>query len=133
MKRDNRYAELFTPQRFKADPGVKNLVVQNAQVAKDLVAGKIEMVHTKLDEVRPDEGAVVRHNGKRAGAYKDKTGKVHLVDTTCTHMGCELEWNAGERSWDCPCHGSRFSYTGEVMEGPATKPLKTLNPEAEAK
>ena len=50
-------------------------------------------------------------------------GQLHIVDTTCTHMGCELSWNSAELSWDCPCHGSRFTYDGKVMEGPAQKPL----------
>ncbi|MFA5524063.1 MAG: (2Fe-2S)-binding protein [Tissierellales bacterium] len=62
--------------------------------------------------------------GKRAGAYKDEEGNLHLVNTTCTHMGCELNWNSAERTWDCPCHGSRFSYDGTIVEGPATKPLR---------
>jgi Rieske Fe-S protein len=62
-------------------------------------------------------------NGKRAGAFRDAEGKLHIVDTTCTHMGCEVDWNEAERTWDCPCHGSRYSYKGEVIEGPAKKPL----------
>ena len=68
-------------------------------------------------------------NGKRAGAYRDENGQLHVVDTTCTHMGCELEWNNGERTWDCPCHGSRFSYKGDVVEGPAELPLKKVDME----
>jgi len=127
--KENRYAQLFTPSRFKLNPGLKNLVVQNAEVAKDLIGGKIEAVHLKVEDLRSDQGAVVKHLGKRAGAYKDSTGVVHLVDTTCSHMGCELNWNESERSWDCPCHGSRFNYQGTVIEGPATEDLVRLNPQ----
>ncbi len=50
-----------------------------------------------------------------------------MVSTTCTHMGCDVEWNNAERSWDCPCHGSRFSYDGSILEGPAVTPLKKLD------
>lgn len=125
-KRDNRYAKLFAPQRFKTDPSLKNLIVQNAGVAAEFVAGKVGMIHKKTEELQPDEGAIVKHQGKRAGAYKDKDGKLFIVDATCTHMGCEVEWNAAERSWDCPCHGSRFNTLGEVIEGPATKRLAPL-------
>lgn len=63
-------------------------------------------------------------DGNKVGAYRDLEGTLHLVDTTCTHLGCELRWNAAELSWDCPCHGSRFSFEGEVIEGPAVKPLQ---------
>ncbi|KGE20313.1 FAD-dependent oxidoreductase [Paenibacillus wynnii] len=129
QRKDNPYTDLYDPTRFKANPSIKNFITMNAVVAKDLVGGKVEFVHRKPDELKPDEGAVVRHDGKRAGAYRDPEGKLHLVDTTCTHMGCEVEWNDGERSWDCPCHGSRFSYDGKVFEGPATTPLTTLDPE----
>jgi Rieske Fe-S protein len=74
-------------------------------------------------ELQRGEGKVIAYKGKRAGAFLDQQGKLHVVDTTCTHMGCELQWNAAETSWDCPCHGSRFSYTGDVIEGPAVRPL----------
>jgi len=126
QRKDNPYSELYDPSRFKANPGIKNFIVQNANVAKELIAGKVERAHKKIADLERDEGAIVRYEGKRAGAYKDNEGRLHLVDRTCTHMGCECEWNDGERSWDCPCHGSRFSYDGTVLEGPATLPLKKL-------
>lgn len=125
--RDNPHAEVFDPARFKADPGFKHFIVENVNVAKELIAGKVGIVHKKINELGNDEGAVVRHNGKRAGAYKDTSGKLFLVDTTCTHLGCEVEWNNGERSWDCPCHGSRFNYEGHVIEGPAVEDLPILD------
>jgi glycine/D-amino acid oxidase-like deaminating enzyme/nitrite reductase/ring-hydroxylating ferredoxin subunit len=125
-KKENPYTELYTPSRFKADPSIKNFIVENFDVAKHLIGGKLESVNNEVEMLEMDEGAVVNINGKRAGAYRDSKGNLHLVDTTCTHMGCELEWNDGERSWDCPCHGSRFDVEGEVIEGPAVHPLKKL-------
>jgi glycine/D-amino acid oxidase-like deaminating enzyme/nitrite reductase/ring-hydroxylating ferredoxin subunit len=120
---ESPYRELFSPSRFQADPDIKTFVVQNAGVAKQLIAGKLDMTFKKTEELQNDEGAAVRVNGKRAGAYRDAEGILHLLDTTCTHMGCEVDWNEAERTWDCPCHGSRFSCKGEVIEGPAKKPL----------
>ncbi|WNS42564.1 FAD-dependent oxidoreductase [Paenibacillus sp. MMS20-IR301] len=125
----NPYAGLYDPSRFKAIPGIKNFIVQNFSVTKELVAGKVEIIHKKTQDLAPDEGAVVLHDGKRVGGYRDSGGTLHLVDRTCTHLGCECEWNEAERTWDCPCHGSRFSYNGDVIEGPATVPLKQLTAE----
>ncbi|WP_373864292.1 FAD-dependent oxidoreductase [Paenibacillus xylaniclasticus] len=124
---DNRYEELFTPSRFYADPALKSFLSANADVAKHLLEGKLEWVTRAAEDVEPGEGAVVQVNGKRAGAYREQDGTLHVVDTTCTHMGCEVEWNDGDRTWDCPCHGSRFSFKGDVVEGPAKKPLTKLS------
>lgn len=118
------YKGLYSPSRFYAHPSLKNFLVTNADVVKHLIKGKIEVSYKSIDNLSNDEGAVVSIKGHRKGAYKDVEGNLHIVDTTCTHVGCEVEWNSGERSWDCPCHGSRFSYTGEVLEGPAEKPLQ---------
>lgn len=120
---EDRYRDLFDPSRLHADPDIKTFMKENVDVAKNLISGKLESVYRSPDSVANNEGALVRINGKRAGAYRDSEGTLHLVDTTCTHMGCETNWNDGDRTWDCPCHGSRFSYTGEVVEGPAKEPL----------
>ncbi len=122
----DRSASLFDPSRFHADPDIKTFIKDNVDVAKQLVSGKLEMTHRTVDELSAGEGAVVRIGGRRAGAYKDPDGTLHLVDTTCTHLGCETHWNDGDRTWDCPCHGSRYSYTGEVVEGPAKEPLARI-------
>jgi Rieske Fe-S protein len=123
---NNRFEDLFSPQRFHADPDIKKFISYNADVAMHLIKGKLEISSVEPEDLNPDEGSVVMVNGQRAGAYKDREGTLHIVDTSCTHMGCELVWNTGERSWDCPCHGSRFSYVGDVLEGPAEKPLKRI-------
>ncbi|PGS03504.1 FAD-dependent oxidoreductase [Bacillus pseudomycoides] len=128
-KIDNPYKELFAPSRFHADPDIKTFVSQNLDVAKHLIEGKLEFALRKPEDLENGEGAVVRVHGKRAGAYKDNEGKLHIVDTTCTHLGCEVEWNSGDCTWDCPCHGSRFSIEGDVIEGPADKPLKRVDGE----
>jgi glycine/D-amino acid oxidase-like deaminating enzyme/nitrite reductase/ring-hydroxylating ferredoxin subunit len=129
MRRDNPYKELYSPSRFHADPDLKSVVTTNADVAKHLIKGKLEFVPKDAEDLQNGEGAVVTFHGKRAGAYKDKDGKLYIVDTTCKHLGCECEWNAAEKTWDCPCHGSRYSYSGSVVEGPAKKGLDLLKEE----
>ncbi|WP_026702225.1 FAD-dependent oxidoreductase [Salibacterium aidingense] len=125
LQRENEYSSLFDPTRKKRKrEDIVSFVKENTDVGKELVKGKLKQSQKGLKELEHDEGAVVEWNGKKAGAYRNQKGELFLVDTTCTHMGCEVVWNDGERSWDCPCHGSRFSYTGEVIEGPAAKPLE---------
>lgn len=126
LDQDNPYRKLYSPSRFYADPSLKTFIQQNIDVAGHLVKGKFGFSKKKVEELSRDEAEIVLVDGERAGAYKDKEGETHIVDTTCTHMHCEVEWNAGDRTWDCPCHGSRFSYTGEVIEGPAEKPLEQI-------
>jgi glycine/D-amino acid oxidase-like deaminating enzyme/nitrite reductase/ring-hydroxylating ferredoxin subunit len=127
MEKENPYSELYDPSRFQADPSLKKVISINTDVASHLIKGKLEVVTREPNDLKEDEGSVVMVKGKRAGAYKDKDGKLHIVDTTCTHMGCETEWNAGERTWDCPCHGSRYTYDGEVLNGPTKLPLKKID------
>ncbi|MCP8969627.1 FAD-dependent oxidoreductase [Ectobacillus ponti] len=126
-KKESPYEELYTPLRFHPAADVKQVALNNVNVAAHFVAGKLDVTRKKIDELEPDEGGVVTFGGKRAGAYRDTQGKLHVVDTTCTHLGCEVNWNSGDRTWDCPCHGSRFSYDGRVVEGPADQPLKKLD------
>jgi glycine/D-amino acid oxidase-like deaminating enzyme/nitrite reductase/ring-hydroxylating ferredoxin subunit len=126
MNRNNPYKELYSPSRFQADPDLRTVISTNVDVAKHLIQGKLEMVPRDAEDLQIGEGSVVMYNGQRAGAYKDKAGKLYIVDTTCTHLGCECEWNSAEKSWDCPCHGSRYSYAGDVIEGPTKKALELL-------
>ncbi|MED4128217.1 MULTISPECIES: FAD-dependent oxidoreductase [Shouchella] len=121
------YSDLYKPMRFHSDPSIKHFLTENADVAKHLIQGKVQNDYEDVTELENGQGAVVKHDGKRAGAFKDERGNLHLVDTTCTHMGCECNWNHADLTWDCPCHGSRFSYKGEVIEGPAKEPLKKLD------
>lgn len=119
--------EFYSPSRFDADPDLRNAVTTNADVALHFLKGKLEFVTKNPRDLENGEGSVVKYNGKRAGAYKDENGKLYIVDTTCAHRGCECEWNQAEKSWDCPFHGSRYSYAGDVIEGPAIHGLIKLS------
>jgi len=123
LEKPNRYAELYSPSRVN---GWGNMIKDNLDVAKHLLGGKLTYAYTTAEDLMNDEGAIINFNGRKAGCYRDPDGKLHIVDSTCTHMGCEVSWNSGERTWDCPCHGSRYSIEGEVLDGPAVEPLKKL-------
>lgn len=120
---ENPWCAIFDPERKAHASPAKNFMKENLNVAKQLISGKLRRVGKDMD-LKNGEGQAVEYNDKKAGAFRDDNGMLHVIDTTCTHMGCELSWNAAERSWDCPCHGSRFNYDGEVIEGPALKPLE---------
>lgn len=125
-KKESPYEEIYAPSRFQADPMVRKFARINADVTKHLIKGKLEYTNANVDELSTDEATVIRIKGKRTGVYKDLENNLHAVDTTCKHLGCEVHWNSGDRTWDCPCHGSRYSYTGDVIEGPAEVALNKV-------
>ncbi|MGI6421974.1 MAG: FAD-dependent oxidoreductase [Syntrophomonadaceae bacterium] len=130
LKGDNPWATVYSPSRFfSTGSSLKTFIIQNANVAKDLLSGKLGQLSPPR-ELKNGEAQVVNYEGNRIGVYKDEDGQVHMVDTTCTHLGCELAWNSAEKTWDCPCHGSRFSYEGDIVEGPAINRLHHANDEA---
>lgn len=120
------WQDVYSPSRQTIKASAKTFVVENLNVAKELIKGKITSLPEDID-IEPDEGKLIEAEGQKAGAYRDKQGTLHVVNSTCTHMGCELCWNSAEKSWDCPCHGSRFTYEGDIIEGPAVKPLDIHN------
>jgi Rieske Fe-S protein len=77
-----------------------------------------------LDDIARGEGKIVRVKGQRLAVYRDDQGSLHAVSPVCTHLGCHVAFNLVEKSWDCPCHGSRFNVDGGVLEGPARHPLQ---------
>jgi Rieske Fe-S protein len=77
--------------------------------------------------VKRGSGAVIERDGKKVAAYRDDRGVTTVRSATCTHMGCLVAWNDAERTWDCPCHGSRFTPTGDVISGPAESPLPKVD------
>ncbi|MFL0268469.1 FAD-dependent oxidoreductase [Candidatus Clostridium radicumherbarum] len=126
IKGNSPWSSVYDPSRFDIIASGAKLVKENLDVAEKLIGGKLAAVPKDV-EVNKGEAKVVSINGERIGAFRDENGKLHMVDITCTHLGCELVWNEAEKTWDCPCHGSRFNYDGENVEGPAFNPLNKLS------
>jgi glycine/D-amino acid oxidase-like deaminating enzyme/nitrite reductase/ring-hydroxylating ferredoxin subunit len=123
--RKNPFAELYSPRRFTPMKSARNFLKENLNVAGRYLKDYTRGVDIKnLSEVPQGEGGLVEIDGQRVAAYRDESGKLHALSPVCTHLKCIVHWNRAERSWDCPCHGSRFHYDGSVIEGPALEPLK---------
>jgi glycine/D-amino acid oxidase-like deaminating enzyme/nitrite reductase/ring-hydroxylating ferredoxin subunit len=121
--KDNPWAGRFSPHRvtLRAAPALAKM---NAKVAVDLVGDRLVPPDVPdPGDVPVGEAKVVGKGLEKTGVYRDDDGKLHAVSLRCTHLGCLLRFNGAERSWDCPCHGSRFDVDGAVLEGPAVKPL----------
>ncbi|HEX8526856.1 FAD-dependent oxidoreductase [Allosphingosinicella sp.] len=121
--KENKWIEIFDASRVKPLAGAKDFVKENVSVAAHLVGGYLSRKPKSYDELEPGDAAIMKIDGDNVAAFKDEQGKVHAVSAVCTHMGCLVGWNATDRTWDCPCHGSRFELSGEVIHGPATQPL----------
>ncbi len=121
--KENRWLELFDATRVKPVAGGAQFVKGNVEVAAHLVRGYLSRKPKSYDELGPGDAAIMKIDGSDIAAFKDEQGRVHAVSAACTHMGCIVGWNGTDRTWDCPCHGSRFELSGEVIHGPATRPL----------
>ena len=80
-----------------------------------------------IEEIENDNGAIIKINGENVGIYKDTSGNVYSVKPVCSHLGCTLTWNNLDKTWDCPCHGSRFDFKGNNLYDPANKGLELIN------
>ena len=124
LDRPNEWLETFDATRLRPRQSLGELVGQNVDVARRFVGDRVSLAPS-LADLPPGQGAVVQENGRRLAAYRDEAGALSVLSARCTHMGCLVAFNEAERSWDCPCHGSRFDLSGAVLEGPATAPLST--------
>ncbi|MCP3138753.1 FAD-dependent oxidoreductase [Pyxidicoccus xibeiensis] len=126
LGRENPFAALYDATRVKPQAGAKDFIQENAEVAFRWVADRLAKPDgRKLADVAPGEAKVLEVDGKKVAVYREENGTTHAVSPVCTHLGCHVHWNGAERSWDCPCHGARYSPTGKVLNGPAVKDLPT--------
>lgn len=120
--RKNPWSGLYSPTARPLSE-MRGIANETAHAARGLARVALSLPNESVDALAPGHGGIVYVNGRRAGAYKDLDGKVYAVRPVCTHLGCRLEWNGDDKTWDCPCHGSRFDYRGEPIAAPAKKPL----------
>ncbi|HEX2040088.1 MAG TPA: FAD-dependent oxidoreductase [Acidimicrobiales bacterium] len=124
LGRDNPWAAAFDSRRRAPKASLKTLVSENLNVGKRFVADRVlARSAPPASGLAPGEGGIVDLDGTTVAAYRDEQGRLHAVAPTCTHLGCRVSFNTAERSWDCPCHGSRFDIQGRVIEGPAVEDL----------
>jgi glycine/D-amino acid oxidase-like deaminating enzyme/nitrite reductase/ring-hydroxylating ferredoxin subunit len=126
LGRDNEWAQLFDPNRLgPVLTSARSFAKENAAAGVRFVGDRIRKPGCRsIEELEPGEGDIVKHNGKKVAGYRSEDGELVAVASRCTHLGCQVNWNRAERSWDCPCHGSRFAPTGEVLHGPAVDRLE---------
>ena len=118
-ERENPYVEVFSPQRVTIGASAKTFLQEGKYAAVNLWKEKFVPPKEVLEQIGPGQSGVVELDGEKTGIYRDETGKVYAVSVKCPHLGCQLVWNPDEKSWDCPCHGSRFDYRGRLLDGPA--------------
>ena len=127
MGRENEFEEVFDSTRLhliKNRWAVKDMV---KQTVSSIALEKFKIKPENLDKIENDNGAIVEINGENVGIYKDKEGKLYAVNPNCTHLGCLLTWNNLDKTWDCPCHGSRFDFMGRNIYEPAINDLNVKN------
>jgi glycine/D-amino acid oxidase-like deaminating enzyme/nitrite reductase/ring-hydroxylating ferredoxin subunit len=124
MGTENPWAEVFDAGRTQLKGGLGTAVKEGLDDARHFVGDRLRQTAAPpLEDLAPGTGGICRHEGEAVAAFRDADGHLRLLSPTCTHLGCRVTWNPAEQSWDCPCHGSRFSVEGTVLDGPAVKPL----------
>lgn len=123
LGRKNPWIELYTPNRIKPIATAARFIAQNLNISAHFVLDRFRREVKTVAEIPSGSGKVLEVNGEQIAAYRDESGTLHTMSAVCTHLGCIVNWNAAEKSWDCPCHGGRFTCTGEVLTGPQVKDL----------
>lgn len=113
------YEKVFSPMRGVGKAGLPNLLDESGHAVKGLWKGVFGKAGERLEEIPPGQGGIVELDGKVLGIYKAEDGASYVLKLRCPHLGCRLEWNREEKTWDCPCHGSRFRGDGTLIDNPA--------------
>jgi glycine/D-amino acid oxidase-like deaminating enzyme/nitrite reductase/ring-hydroxylating ferredoxin subunit len=129
--RPNPWADLYDATRVRPLAQAKDYIAENLDFPAHLIRDRFQKGEVQsLAEVPRGEGRLMQVNGRMLAVARDEDGEVHAVSAVCKHMGCHVGWNTAEKTWDCPCHGSRFDPAGQVLNGPATQGLEPVEPSA---
>ena len=126
---ENPWAEVFDPKRNRPHMTTREFITENLHFPAHLIPDRLTSADVEArstEAVAAGEGKILKIDGRKIAAYRDDAGALHCLSPVCTHMKCDVAWNTAERTWDCPCHGSRFAPTGDVLNGPAKEPLEKV-------
>ena len=127
--RQNSWEELYTPHRLKPLATGGEFLSQGVKTVESYVEKVLPTPKIDVEKIQKGESAMGELGGKRAAVYRDKSDKLYEMSRECMHLGCPVNWNNAEKSWDCPCHGSRYNFDGKVIHSPTVKDLKPLSEE----
>jgi glycine/D-amino acid oxidase-like deaminating enzyme/nitrite reductase/ring-hydroxylating ferredoxin subunit len=125
LGRPNPWAELYDSKRLVRRSGLGSFLKENAAAGFHFFAGRLSRAdRARVEELGPGEGALVRIRGRKTAVYRDGERGLHGLSPVCQHLYCIVDWNPAERTWDCPCHGSRYAADGKAIQGPTTEDLR---------
>jgi glycine/D-amino acid oxidase-like deaminating enzyme/nitrite reductase/ring-hydroxylating ferredoxin subunit len=124
LGKENKFAELFSPARLNIKAEAGEFLKENLNVAKEFIKERFSSDASDVKEISNGDGKILRQGLQQYAVYRDDQGGLHVMSPTCVHMGCVVQWNKLEKTWDCPCHGGRYKATGEQLSGPPATGLR---------
>ena len=123
LGQENEYEEIFKSTRLEPVKNIKEMTNMVKESINSLIVKKLDVPQEEIDQIQDGQAKIVNVDGQKIGVYKEDDGKIYKIIPVCKHLGCELSWNNLEKTWDCPCHGSRYDYKGNLIYGPSVKSL----------
>lgn len=127
LGKDYKYSKIYNATRLEPIKNIKEFGNMLNQSIYSLVINKTKTALNSLEDITNGNGGIINYNNKKIGIYKDNCGAIFAVKPICKHLGCELTWNNLEKTWDCPCHGSRYDYTGKIITEPTKENLEIID------
>jgi len=125
LKIQDDFSEIYNPSRITPLLSSKEFFTNSKDIASGFIK-RVTPVSEDIFNIKPSVGKIVNYDGKRVGVYKSESGDYFCINPVCTHLKCALSFNEAEKTWDCPCHGSRFDIRGKILEGPAVHSLHKI-------